>query len=326
MKHITAFLLVLSGSAWAQDVVALKAGLVHYVEGDVSLDGVKLHPMKPEQIFTRAPQMNPDSLLRTSAGRAEVLLSPGMILRVGPGSTIKMLSNQLTETRVELVSGTLVLEVMERVKGNAATLHFRDTAIVPRREGVYRLGGAMPELMVYDGRADVVSGNTRLSLVRGRSVALEALAMPRKFDPKKGDEVVAWSVERGTRLALASRSLAGALVDRRRSFRSGGWMWNPAFGLYTFLPFGGQCCGYFGYCFYTPQAYYNAFLAPRPQYSDPGAGSNSGYGSAGGYSTVSQRTYDPGPAISSAPAPSAAPSRGGEGAVSRGGEGGGRSQ
>lgn len=331
MKRAICAGLLLSASIWAQDVVAVKAGLVHHVEGDVYLDDVKLQQMKPEQLFAKPPQMKEGSLLRTVDGRAEVLLSPGILLRVDNGSVVKMVSNKLTDTRVELERGAMLLEVMDRTQDNIVSLHYKDLVIVPRREGMYKIGGTIPELMVYDGQADIISGKARQSFKRGRAVLLQELAVVRKFNQSKGDGLVQWSIMRGEQLALASRSTVGSMLDQRRSWRSGGWFWNPAFGLFTFVPYHGQYCGYFGYCFYTPQAYYSAFVMPRPQFpsdnQSPSA-DHSGYGSSGGYQTSSQRTYEPPASVSapSAPAPSAGATRGGEGAVGRGGEGGGRSQ
>lgn len=323
--------LLMTAGAWAQDVVAVKAGLVHHVEGDVYLDDAKLAQMKPEQLFAKPPQMKDGALLRTVDGRAEVLLSPGIILRVDGGSVVKMLSNKLTDTRVELVRGSMVLEVMDRTKENIVALHYQDLVIVPRREGLYKVGGAIPELMVYDGQADIVSGKTRQSFKRGRAVLLQELAVVRKFNPSMGDGLIQWSIRRGEQLALASRSVVGSMLDQRSSWRSGGWFWNPSFGLFTFIPARGQYCGYFGYCFYTPQAYYSAFVMPRVQFPSENrspSSDHSGYGSSGGYQTTSQRSYEPPPSVSapSAPAPSVGATRGGEGAVGRGGEGGGRSQ
>lgn len=328
--------LLLAASVWAQNVVAVKAGLVHHVEGGVYLDEAKLAPVKPEQLFSRPPQMKAGSIIRTTDGRAELLLSPGILLRLGEGTVVKMVSNELTDTRVELESGAVLLEVMDRTKDNLVTLIFKDVTIVPRREGIYRAGGAIPELMVYDGQADLVSGSTRQTLKRGRAVLLQELAVTRKFNPSRGDSLMQWSIVRSSQLALASRSVVGGLLDQRRGFRSNGWYWNPSFGLYTFVPFQGQYCGSFGYCFYTPQSYYSAFVAPRYQ-PDPGEWQrrrqeNSGYGSSGGYQTSTQRTYEPPAQAQSTPppAPAQAPPassgvRGGEGAVSRG-ESGGRSQ
>ncbi len=50
-------------------------------------------------------------MLRTGQGRAEVLLTPGVFLRVGENSAIRMLDNRLLSTRVEIVSGNAIVRI-----------------------------------------------------------------------------------------------------------------------------------------------------------------------------------------------------------------------
>ncbi len=91
--------------AAAQSVISAHSGLVHFSDGSVFLDDQRL-----EQKAGKFGQMNNGSELRTEDGRAEVLLTPGTFLRVGANSAVRMLSNQLDDTRVELLSGSAVLD------------------------------------------------------------------------------------------------------------------------------------------------------------------------------------------------------------------------
>src|SRR5260370_30856324 len=92
---------VLSG----QSVVSVRAGVVHFFEGSVSIDGQPL-----EQKFGRFYDIKLGSELRTDQGRAEVLLTPGVFLRVDENSSIRMLANRLTDTRVEFIGGSPSLD------------------------------------------------------------------------------------------------------------------------------------------------------------------------------------------------------------------------
>src|SRR6476469_7474053 len=94
-------LFAFSGSAaFAQSVISAHSGLIHYVEGQVSLDGKQV-----EVKNASFPEVKENMELRTADGRAEVLLSPGAFLRLGENSAIRMVSNKLTDSRLEFLSG-----------------------------------------------------------------------------------------------------------------------------------------------------------------------------------------------------------------------------
>ena len=44
---------------------------------------------------------------------AEILLTPGVFLRVAENSSIKMISSRLIDTRVDLLSGSILIECAE---------------------------------------------------------------------------------------------------------------------------------------------------------------------------------------------------------------------
>src|SRR5271154_5033787 len=82
----------------AQPVVAAHSGVVNFFEGSVSIDGQML-----EQKFGRFNEMKPGSELQTGLGRAEILLTPGVLLRVDENSSIRMVSNKLADTKLEFI-------------------------------------------------------------------------------------------------------------------------------------------------------------------------------------------------------------------------------
>src|SRR3981081_3809939 len=90
---------------FAQSVISAHSGLVHYVEGQVLLDG------KPVEVkITAFPEIKEGKELRTEDGRAEILLNPGVFLRMGENSAIRMVSNKLSDSRVEFLSGSMIIE------------------------------------------------------------------------------------------------------------------------------------------------------------------------------------------------------------------------
>lgn len=63
--------------ASAQSVISAKSGVVHYVEGRAFLNDQLV-----ETKFGEFPDLKENQVLRTEEGRAEVLLTPGVFLRV----------------------------------------------------------------------------------------------------------------------------------------------------------------------------------------------------------------------------------------------------
>ncbi len=93
--------LSLAPHAWAQSVISAHSGVVDYIEGDVSIDGTAIHPK-----FAEFPDVKAGQLVATAEGRAEILLTPGVFLRMAENTSVRMLSNALADTRLEVVSGS----------------------------------------------------------------------------------------------------------------------------------------------------------------------------------------------------------------------------
>src|SRR6516165_4842947 len=123
-KLFLATLVLSAGSAWAQQVISAHSGVIHKVEGQVLLDGQQVH-----QKFGEFPDMKNGQTLLTEDGRAEVLLTPGVILRIAGSSSFKMVSNIRSDTRLEMLTGSSLIEVGELLPSNAITLIFHDVHI-----------------------------------------------------------------------------------------------------------------------------------------------------------------------------------------------------
>src|ERR1051325_12102268 len=82
--------------ALAQTVIGAKSGVINWVEGDVFLAD-KPYVMQPSQFG----EVKETMVFRTEEGRAEILLPPGVFLRLGEKASFKMISNRLIDTRIE---------------------------------------------------------------------------------------------------------------------------------------------------------------------------------------------------------------------------------
>src|SRR5947207_6379638 len=85
---------------FAQSVISAHSGVIHYTEGKILVDDKALQA-KPNEFA----ELKANSVLHTEDGRAEILLTPGVFLRIGEQRAVKMLSNTLSDTRVEEGSG-----------------------------------------------------------------------------------------------------------------------------------------------------------------------------------------------------------------------------
>src|SRR6516164_6028979 len=101
---------ILSTPAWATSTSANAAlpGTLNYVEGQVSIGTQAL-----DSKFIGSTELRPGESLATEQGKAEILLTPGVFLRVDDNSSVKMISPSLTDTEVGLSKGHAMVEVTE---------------------------------------------------------------------------------------------------------------------------------------------------------------------------------------------------------------------
>src|SRR5947208_3333587 len=104
-------------AAWGQLAVSARSGMVNHLEGKVTLAD---EPLKLR--FGQFPEVATGVTLAAEDGRAEVLLSPGVFLRLDEHSFFKMISNKLTDSQVELTHGAALVEVQELLKDNSVAV------------------------------------------------------------------------------------------------------------------------------------------------------------------------------------------------------------
>ena len=255
-----------ASSAWAQQVISAHSGVIHFVEGQVTVEG---QPVQPK--FAEFPDVKNGQTLATQDGRAEVLLTPGVILRIGENSSFKMLSNSRADTRLEVLSGEAIVEVGELLPTNAITLVSGSVHMGLVKKGIYRIDAEDPgKFRVYDGEARVTGKDQTLVARKGRQVVFGAVLDMSAFDVKETDALMRWAERRSEYLATANVSAArsaSSLGYVGNSFAAGGlgtgglgmgglgmgsWAYNPYYGMFTYLPFGNNLYySPFGYPFYS---------------------------------------------------------------------------
>lgn len=254
MRSLHVGLLLLSSglAASAQTVISAHSGVLHLIEGSVSIDGKPL-----VQKYGTFPDWKEKSELRTEAGRAEVLLTPGVFLRVGENSAVRMIDNRLSATRIELLSGEAVVESDDPMKENAVTLVYGDYEIQVRKNSVFTVQAQPAQLRVYNGEAAVVYQGDLVTAKAGHLLPFSAALAMEKFDNKEGDELTRWSRRRSEYVSAANVSSAKSLKDSGSSWSSNGWYYNPFYSMYTYVPGGGMYTNPYGFGLYSPYSVYS---------------------------------------------------------------------
>ncbi|HTS65459.1 MAG TPA: hypothetical protein VMH28_25735 [Candidatus Acidoferrales bacterium] len=286
--------------AAAQPVISAKSGLVSYTEGKVTMGDQPI-----ESSATSFPDVKENAVLRTEEGRAEVLLTMGVMLRMGEQSSMKMLTTRLIDTRMELLGGSHIVEADEIQKDNNLTIQAKDSTVLVNKRGLYRFDLDQNRLKVFDGIASVQKNGQTILVNAGKMLALDgASSTVEKFDKDNTDALDRWSKRRAELNAMANPSSAKQVRDygcAGSSFANpvgtagspcynpcGGWRWNPWYGMVTYIPCGGGIYSPYGYRFYSPYNVMRAYYTPPPpSYNRGGYGGGGGAG-FGGYTGMSQ--------------------------------------
>src|SRR5689334_3655407 len=178
-RTLFAISILAASSAFGQSVISAHSGVIHLAEGQVTVDGNEVR-----QKFGEFGDVKTGQTLATREGRAEVLLTPGVFLRVNENSSFKMVQNKLVDTRIELLTGVAMVQVNELLEDNAITLLFHDTTMSLGKKGLYRLDAESGRLRVYEGEAHVVSAAKDVTAKKGREVELDEALVAKNFDTK----------------------------------------------------------------------------------------------------------------------------------------------
>jgi FecR protein len=231
-------------------------GAINFVEGHVTLDGQAA--VAGETSIVGAGQT-----LATQKGKAEILLTPGVFVRVAENSAVKMDAASAKAVRVELLRGEALVEVVQ--VDNSYAIDVIDKGADARLEkgGLYLFNANQGAVSVYHGKARVDDDRRVFTLTKGEQLALtgNGALKPQKFDRTKTNAVYEWSKKRADFHAEASQWQAEALIglDGASSYATG-WYWNHWFKTWAFVPSHGFHLSPFGYGYYSPNS---------PQYMTP---------------------------------------------------------
>ena len=195
-------------SVRAQAVISTRSGVIHYFEGAVYLAGQPL-----QSSFARFTTIPEGAELRTEQGRAEVLLTPGVVLRVGDKSAVRLLASALADTRVELLAGSAILDSSEPAVGTSVTLVYKGFAVRQPQRGLYRIDCEPPHLAVKEGEADVsAASGDPVRVEQGMDLKFEAVLAPETSAADPRDGFNDWATGRAQSIA-ADNAIAANIQD-----------------------------------------------------------------------------------------------------------------
>ena len=251
------FIAFVSAPAWSANTDNRSAvpGTLNYVEGQTFIGDQAVNSQT-----IGSTQLGIDQVLMTQNGKAEVLLTPGVLLRVGSNSSVKMVSPDLTNTQVAVDRGEAMLEVDEIHSQNDIRVSQPGANTKILKTGLYNFDAGTQQIRVFDGKADVQAGDREVTVKGGHELTLNPSGKLKAqgFDKKavsKNDDLYRWSSLRSEYLSEANvESARGYLVNG--SYGPGwigpGWYWNPFFRGFTFVPSDGFFYSPFGWGFYSP--------------------------------------------------------------------------
>jgi len=226
-----------------------RPGTINYTEGQVTAEGRAISAKKLGNT-----ELSPGGVLQTTNGKAEMLLTPGVFLRLADNSAVRMISPSLTDTRVELLRGRAILEVDLLEDENRLQVRDRGTDVRVEKKGIYAFDADRPAVAVYDGKAAVQVDDKKVEVGKGKELPLDPPALkPQKFDRNQTDDLYAWSKLRSQYLAEANASSVQTVIVNNPGWWGGtGWYWNPWYSTWSFVPGTGYLYNPWGFGFYSP--------------------------------------------------------------------------
>lgn len=283
-------LATLSVSALGQSTNQARPGTLNYVEGTASIAG---RPLSARSVGTA--ELNPGQTLETADGKVEILLTPGVFVRLDDNSALKMISPNLTRTEVELNYGRATVEVDQLYKQNHLVITQNGDQTVLLKAGLYAFDATANTMRVFDGKAAVFSDNNRpdnnplnnnppsnekaVLVKSGHQLILSGdAAKPQDFNKDAAkDDLYNWSSLRSQYLGEANLDLAASYAGAPGVYP--GWFWDAGLYGYTWLPGDGFFWSPFGFGFYSPYYLYRGgFIYGSGRYGRGGYAG--GYGRA----------------------------------------------
>ena len=247
----------------AQNTNTARPGTINYVEGQATINDQTLTAKS-----VGSAEVAQGQTVSTTNGKVEVLLTPGVFLRLGDNSAVTMVSPDLAKTEVQVDRGTAEIEVDLLYKQNDLLVDQGSAQIVLLKNGLYEFSATAGNMRVFDGEAAVSSSQNSKKWIKVKGhheIAINGeVSKSQDFDAQTAanqDPLYSWSKLRADYLGQANLNLAEEYAGNPGF--SPGWFWNVGMYGYSWLPGDGMFWGPFGEGFYSPGYLYGGgFIYP----------------------------------------------------------------
>ena len=240
-------------TARADAPTAGHVGALEYIEGHAFVDGQAVAGNQE-----KLPILNEGSILRTAKGHAEMLLTPGVFLRLDAQSEICLTAAGLADTAVRLNRGSAMLEVDDLHKDNLINVQVGSETVRVLKTGLYRFDSQPGGVEVLQGQAAATEGDRTLKAGKHHEIESSDFR-PTKFKSETDDDLSRWSRLRSEYEAEANISSAQYVYDMGMPWGFSDWFWNPWFDTYTWMPAEGMCMNPYGFGYMSPWMVYNYY-------------------------------------------------------------------
>lgn len=297
-----ALLTLLSMAANAQYLISTKAGFVNRTEGKVFIQRQDSEDGKRGRVSQGTQMRDGDRIISEDNSRVEILLSPGSYLRLDQNSEVLAVNTALDQIRFELLKGSASAEISTGQEQGAAISRKTPLEIVTphgvasiAKDGLYRFDVVENNTLVQVRQGELFIGDRSQVLADnavkiGRSKAVKLNNSPinksdiAKLNKDSADQFDAWCFGRAQTLMAAN--ISALRRSRTMSALNYGWLYDPYFNCYTFIPRRGLYFSPYGFGFfrsYGDSLYYYPFGFGYPYFGGWGGSS----GNSGGTSVPS---------------------------------------
>ncbi|MFN0085221.1 MAG: FecR domain-containing protein [Blastocatellia bacterium] len=248
---------VMAVTAQAQYLTSTRAGFVNNTDGKVYVLRVDSEDGDKGRASMGTQLREGDQLSTQANSRAEVLLNPGSYLRLSENSEIRAVNTNLDEVRMELLKGSVIVEVGQIDKKAPIEIVTPNGTLTLTKDALLRIDITGTETLIAVRQGEVSIGARDSGLLsanrigRGKVFSLRggASANVAKLNKDAADSFDVWSFNRAQTLTAANvQALRRAPTY---SAFNGGWYFDPFYNCYTFIPFRGRYFSPYGFGFFN---------------------------------------------------------------------------
>jgi hypothetical protein len=192
-------LAIAAATAQAQFVISPRAGLIHHLDGEVLVEDQELI-----QDGAAFGWVGEGKILRTGdTGHCEIVLTPGSVLRIAPNSSILLLSEDITNIRIELLDGSSIIDWRSGPEDQPIRLAHGESQVELHKRGQYRFDAYADkdaQLRVFQGQAELTLEGASVAAQGGQAITLGSGDVE-GFDTEETDSFDAWHEERAQFIA-----------------------------------------------------------------------------------------------------------------------------